>query len=81
MRVAPAAVDFMELNGAHQQDVSRLRAMFKSVCDQHWEAKESRSGKGMWYLNGIMGQKTREPPAQYYDPHWFDLTSEMVVWY
>ena len=75
--VVPAAVDFMQANGAHAEDVARLRAMFKEVCDNQWEKKES--GGKVWYYNDRTGQTTWTEPEKYWDDYWSGLTGEQVV--
>jgi hypothetical protein len=69
VHAAPAALDVMEQNGAHEQDVARLDAAFQRVCDEQWEAVESSSKPGqLWYRNELTRESTWEKPVQYRDP-------------
>ena len=72
VQAAPAALDVMEQNGAHDDDVARLRAAYQGVCDAPWawDAVESESEPGrVWYHNSITGDKTWEAPAQTFEEY------------
>ena len=66
--VAPVALDWMELNGAHADDMMELRLDVSRVVAEHWEAVKSASAPGtVSFYNPLSGEKTWEAPAQYWD--------------
>ena len=64
---APAALDWLELHGAHADDMMELRSNVARVVAENWEAVESASAPGtVWFYNPLSGETTWEAPSQGY---------------
>ena len=65
VEAAPAALDFMELSGAHEQDVATVRSAYVKCVDEQWEKRRSQEGS-VWYHNALLKVTTWEEPGRQY---------------
>ena len=63
----PTALDFMELVGAHEQDIAELSTRFDSWVDDQWSKVRSEKGS-VFYRNSYLRESTWDEPVRYWDP-------------